>query len=202
MQYSTQLATGQSDSKKNNIDQFLTAVNAIFGFFQIAYPRKFESIWKTEAEVLASKREWYRAFKQANLTPERMKAGIRATRSKEWPPDNPAEFLKLCVLQPEDYDAPSFEKAFSEYKKNNYIYNTAPEWSHKAIYHAGARIGRSASEDTKNGFERFKSAYLEVLEQLERLPETPTAELPKPIEKKKPEEVAVFFKELRAKIGK
>ena len=134
----------QAGSHDQPVDFRAYAVNLVFKEFKDNWPRKFLSIWKTPEEMTASKKQWMKSFQTTGwLTPELFQIGLTEVKREQWPPDNPAEFLKYCHVQPRSVGAPEPLVAFRKALMNCHAQNDMPRWGHKCVYWAAVRTGLS-----------------------------------------------------------
>ena len=169
---------GQTASK----DELAEAVSKVFALLEAHFPRKFPSIWKDADSVNHAKRAWFRAFSRcAWLNAVTLAAGLDRVSTREWPTDNPGEFLQLCHRTPEMVSAPELDAAFNEACRGAYPYNAWHKWSHRCVYWAATWTGLSDLNERPNAKRKaFECEYQRALDQFELLAEPPKADLPPP----------------------
>lgn len=150
-------------------------VNRVFKLFKDNWPRKFPSIWPSVDAVNASKRMWKDTFMNTPwLTLQRFDLGLNRVRSESWPPDNPADFLKHCHIQPADIGAPEQHAAFRIALNNCHQANKWPRWKHKCVYWAAVEVGLSdmfrRGEATRKHFYEVYQRHLNQHESLQGMP--------------------------------
>lgn len=84
----------------------------LFRRFEALYRAKFTDNFATEDDVAEWVSIWTRAL--AGVTGEQIKLGLdRCAREREWPPIEPAGFLKLLEPRTDELGIPSAEEAFA-----------------------------------------------------------------------------------------
>ncbi|MCG8381823.1 MAG: hypothetical protein MJA28_06345 [Gammaproteobacteria bacterium] len=171
----------QAGSHDQPVDFRAYAVNLVFKEFKDNWPRKFLSIWKTPEEMTASKKQWMKSFQTTGwLTPELFQIGLTEVKREQWPPDNPAEFLKYCHVQPRSVGAPEPLVAFRKALMNCHAQNDMPRWGHKCVYWAAVRTGLSELCVKGEALrEQFYDNYAHALDEHQALGPMPVAMLPK-----------------------
>lgn len=112
-------------------------VNKLFVTFQHIFPA-FKHSWPTESEFEGAKREWMKAFKQANLTDvELIKIGVDKFRLMPNPfVPSPGQFIEMCKLSAEDIGLKSSDLAFKEACEKSHPSCQDKTFSHPTIKHA------------------------------------------------------------------
>lgn len=157
-------------------DDFFThkvIVDDLFKFFNAIWPRKFASIWKSSVDVETSKEVWAIAFSQCtHLNIETLEKGKTKIKLEEWPPDNPAQFLKFCHLSAEEVAAPITNDAFNEAVQNTYRPTEAQNWTHKCVLAAAQQTPKNLFTDNLEAAKRkFEENYQEALDNHAALPD-------------------------------
>ncbi|HEV2612521.1 MAG TPA: replication protein P [Noviherbaspirillum sp.] len=101
-----------------------------------AYPHKWRSNFSTPEAIDNWKVSWAEAFEEEGITPQDIKAGLKACRTKyDWPPSC-AEFIKACK--------PSVDPLVSYYEAVSGVTarekGEMGEWSHPAVYWAAIKM--------------------------------------------------------------
>lgn len=137
-----------------------------------AYPHKWRSNFSTPEALDNWKVSWAEAFEEEGITPQDIKAGLKACRTKyDWPPSC-AEFIKACK--------PSVDPLVSYYEAVNGV--TAREkggmgeWSHPAIYWASSRMAYDLKSLT---FSAIKDRWNKAL--AEEMAKGEWAQVPQPM---------------------
>lgn len=91
------LSKGIDEKKEEFADSDYKLINHLFRVLTAIFPA-FKQAWPTESEFEMSKREWIKAFKQANLThTEDMKRGVDKYRLLTTPfVPSPGQFIAMC----------------------------------------------------------------------------------------------------------
>lgn len=112
-------------------------VNKLFVTFQHIFPA-FRHSWPTESEFEGAKREWMKAFKQADLTDiELIKIGVDKFRLLANPfVPSPGQFIEMCKLSAEDIGLKPPEMAFKEACEKSHPSCPDKTFSHPTIKHA------------------------------------------------------------------
>lgn len=138
-------------------------VNKLFVSFQAIFPA-FKQAWPTESEFDNAKREWMKAFKQANITEvESIKRGLDKFRLLSSPfVPSPGQFLDMCKPSPEDYALKSPEMAFREACEQSHP-TALKIFSHPTIKHARDLTGSYflISQSRSKSFPVFVKNYKE-----------------------------------------
>lgn len=111
-------------------------VNKLFVTFQHIFPA-FRHSWPTDAEFEGAKREWMKAFKQADLTDiELIKRGVDKFRILPNPfVPSPGQFIEMCKVSAEDMGLKTPEMAFREACERSHP-TADKNFSHPTIKHA------------------------------------------------------------------
>lgn len=127
-----------------------------------AYPNKWRSNFPGPDAIDNWKCSWAEAFEEEGITPNDIKAGLKACRSKyDWPPSC-AEFIKACK--------PSVDPLVAYYEALAGIQARAKgemgQWSHPAIYWAATQMSFDLNHQT---YSQIKPRWERALsEQMDR----------------------------------
>lgn len=144
----------------------------LFNRLDGAYPHKWRSAFPNQIVIDNWMVSWAEEFEESGITPENIKAGLKACRTKyDWPPSC-AEFIKSCL--------PSLDATVAYYQavagcqarsKGDMV-----EWEHPAIYWAS----RPLSFDLLNlSYSQIKVRWEVAL--AEQMKKTDWDEIPKPM---------------------
>ena len=137
-----------------------------------AYPHKWRSAFPNQTAIDNWMVSWAEEFEDSGITPEHIKAGLKACRTKyDWPPSC-AEFIKACL--------PSLDPTVAYYQAvagcQARSRGDIGDWPHPAIYWAS----RPLSFDLLNqSYSQIKARWeIALAEQLEK---SEWDEIPKPM---------------------
>lgn len=114
----------------------ISMMDHLFNRLDGAYPHKWRSNFPSEQSIANWRESWAEAFEQEQLTPEDVKEGLKACRSRyDWPPSC-AEFVKACRpnIDPESAWIEACE-ALAERQAGG-----KGAWSHPAIFWAATSM--------------------------------------------------------------
>lgn len=122
----------------------ISLMDHLFNRLDGAYPHKWRSNFPNQQAIDNWCESWAEAFEEEGITPQDVKAGLKACRSKyDWPPSC-AEFIKACKPSVDPmvayYEAVAGVKARSK--------GEVGEWSHPAIYWAAMPLAFDLSSQT------------------------------------------------------
>lgn len=131
----------------------ITMMEHLFNRLDGAYPHKWRSAFANQQAIANWEESWAEAFEEEGITPELIKAGMKAVRSRcAWPPSC-AEFIQACK--------PSIDFVVAYYEALNGIREREAgevgEWSHPAIFWAAVKCG---TYDLKtNSYSQMKTKW-------------------------------------------
>lgn len=136
-----------------------------------------------------SKRQWLETFQSCpHLTQDTLRSGWEQWRTRQWPADNPGEFLSLCHVRPADLGAPDEDRAFREASRAAYPYANWVKWSHKCVYWAAVWTGLGdLAERGERMRAKFNEQYQLALDRADQLDEPPRGQLPERPSKVEPD---------------
>lgn len=160
-------------------------VVAILGKLHARYGAKFADMWQgVPQDKLAA--EW--AAELAGFTPDEIRRGMDACRTRVWPPTLP-EFAALC-RPPIEAEAAFYEALDGIRQRERGV---AFAWSHPAIYWAAVDFG--TYNLTHSDWPAAKSKWVRILAkqmdktEWEAVPDPPAAYLPPPERRHMPDHV-------------
>jgi len=122
----------------------ISTIDHLFNRLDGAYPHKWRSAFSTQQAIDNWAESWVEAFEEEGVTPNDIKAGLKACRSRhDWPPSC-AEFIKACK--------PSIDPMVAYYEAVAGVQARAAgetgKWSHRAIYWAAMPLSFDLASQT------------------------------------------------------
>jgi hypothetical protein len=115
----------------------ISMMDHLFNRLDGAYPHKWRSNFPNQQAIDNWCESWAEAFEEEGITPDDVKAGLKACRSRyDWPPSC-AEFIKACKPSVAPLVAYYEASAGMEARARGEI----GKWSHPAIYWSAVKIG-------------------------------------------------------------
>ena len=158
---------------------WIEVIDNLFEGMQAIFPA-FKQAWPTQELFDRAKREWIKAFVDADLhSVERIGLGLKKFRKSLTPfVPSPGQFIAMCSLSAEDLNLPSCEVAFKEACLNSSPYISNVVWSHAAVHHARMLTGSHELRTLPAGvvFKIFARNYEITIQKIlngEVLPEVP-----------------------------
>jgi len=135
----------------------ISMMDHLFNRLDGAYPHKWRSNFPNQQAIDNWCESWAEAFEEEGITPNDVKAGLKACRSRyDWPPSC-AEFIKACKPSVDPtvayYEAVNGMQAREKGKKG--------EWSHPAIFWAAVQV--SAHDLKHQGYSQLKGRWEKAL---------------------------------------
>lgn len=161
----------------------ISMMDHLFNRLDGAYPHKWRSNFPNQQAIDNWCESWAEAFEEDGVTPNDVKAGLKACRTKyDWPPSC-AEFIKACK--------PSLDPMVAYYEAVNGVHardrGEMGNWSHPAIYWAATKMAFdlksltfSAMKDRWNKAlhdEMEKGAWAAIPQAMKALPEPGKSQL-------------------------
>ncbi|MDB5777588.1 MAG: hypothetical protein JWP38_3721 [Herbaspirillum sp.] len=150
----------------------LSMMDHLYNRLDGAYPHKWRSNFPNTDAIDNWKVSWAEAFEEEGITPNDIRAGLKACRSKyDWPPSC-AEFIKAC--------RPSIDPMVAYYEAvagcQARSKGEVGEWSHPAIFWAARTLSHDLLSQT---YSQVKVRWeLSLAEQMEK---AEWEEIPKPM---------------------
>lgn len=113
----------------------LALIDHLFNRLDGLYPNKWRVAFANDKAIANWRIAWAEGLSDERVTAEEVRAGLKACRSREWPPSF-AEFFRDC-RPPIDYTAALLEAIEQMARRES----NRDRWSHPAIYWAAAKIG-------------------------------------------------------------
>lgn len=135
----------------------ISMMDHLFNRLDGAYPHKWRSNFPNQQAIDNWCESWAEAFEEEGITPNDVKAGLKACRSRyDWPPSC-AEFIKACK--------PAVDPMVAYYEAINGIQarekGEMGEWSHPAIFWATLDV--SAFDLKNQGYSQVKTRWEKAL---------------------------------------
>ncbi|MGA4125522.1 replication protein P [Ralstonia nicotianae] len=137
----------------------ISLMDHLFNRLDGAYPNRWRASFVNEQAIANWRESWSETFDEEGLTPDHIKAGLRACRARyDWPP-SVAEFVKAC-RPPMNYDAALYEAT----QQLRLRAEGRDQWSNPAIYWAAIKVGEFDMLNLSHGIliKRFSAALDEV----------------------------------------
>jgi len=140
----------------------ISMMDHLFNRLDGAYPHKWRSAFQNDQAIENWKVSWAEAFEEECITPNDIKAGLKACRTRyDWPPSC-AEFIKACKPSVDPmvayYEAIAGVQARSK--------GETGKWSHPAIFWAAMPLAFDLGQQT---FSQMKARWESALsEQMDR----------------------------------
>lgn len=136
----------------------LSMMDHLFNRLDGAYPHKWRSNFPNQQAIDNWCESWAEAFEEEGITPQDVKAGLKACRSRyDWPPSC-AEFIKACK--------PSVDPLVAYYEAVNGMQarerGEAGKWSHPAIFWAAIQV--SAFDLKNQSYSQIKPRWEKALQ--------------------------------------
>lgn len=125
-----------------------------------AYPHKWRSNFPTTDAIDNWSTSWAEAFEEERITPDHVKAGLKACRTKyDWPPSC-AEFIKACK--------PMVDATVAYYEATAGIQarrkGEMGKWSHPAVYWAAMPLSFDLGSQTYSQMKgRWEKAFADEM---------------------------------------
>ena len=156
----------------------ISMMDHLFNRLDGAYPHKWRSNFANQQAIDNWCESWAEAFEEERITPNDIKAGLKAVRSKfDWPPSC-AEFIKAC--RPDTDPLKAYYEAISGVQAR--AKGEMGYWSSPAVYWAAMPLSFDLGNQTYSQIKpRWERALAEQIErgQWESIP-VPMIALPAP----------------------
>lgn len=147
----------------------ISMMDHLFNRLDGAYPTRWRAAFPSQQAIDNWRESWAESFNEERLTPDDIKAGLKACRKRyDWPPSI-SEFIKAC--RPEiNVDAALYEAAQQIRLRSE----GKDKWSDPAIYWAAVKVGEFDMLNQPHSalLKRFSAALAEVLGQ-DQIPSVP-----------------------------
>ena len=156
-------AAGQTELEEQRQD----AINQIFALFRINYHNQYHAAFNDTQVLSQAKRLWFDSLRC--FPPELLlKAARQVTEESEYLPSL-QRMISACESQLPDIGLPTTRDAYLE-ACNAPGPRNAYEWSHPAVYLAGAKVGwqRLATGSERDTFAEFCKRYREQVRRVAR----------------------------------
>lgn len=115
----------------------ISMMDHLFNRLDGAYPHKWRSAFPNQQAIDNFCESWAEAFEEEGITPDHIKAGLKACRNRyDWPPSC-AEFIKACRPTVDPMVAYYEAVAGCQAREAGEV----GKWSHPAIYWASVKVG-------------------------------------------------------------
>lgn len=149
----------------------ISTIDHLFNRLDGAYPHKWRSAFSTQDAIDNWAESWVEAFEDEGITPNDIKAGLKACRSRyDWPPSC-AEFIKAC--KPFVDPAIAYHEAVEGVQAR--LRGEMGTWSHPAIYWSATLLQRDLMGQS---YSQVKDRWSVIL--TGQLARTEWAEIPQP----------------------
>lgn len=144
----------ENDSAKSKELERAEIINYVFTLFKKAYNNQYYSAYPDLDNLNSTKRIWFKYLINYSVKTIQQ-AGLRSIGEFDYLP-NLSQFVKICnELEFPDSRQAYYDACQSRSNRANY------QWSHDAVYHAGARTGWHLidTKPEKIGFPIFEKTY-------------------------------------------
>lgn len=137
----------------------ISMMDHLFNRLDGAYPHKWRSNFPNQQAIDNWCESWAEAFEEEGITPNDVKAGLKACRTRyDWPPSC-AEFIKACK--------PSVDPTVAYYEAVNGMVarerGERGQWSHPSIFWAAIQV--SAFDLKNQSYSQIKTRWEKALQE-------------------------------------